>query len=167
MVNALIVALLFFSSSLLVVQNIKMLSVQVIYFMMLRMISWHLNGTVRIYKWYRWFYPCSNHQDSHQVPQTHLMLHLLTNSSYTTPPCSGTYNIRKITKSDDGSSSTEESSAETVTSLKHSLSSCSSCGVDKNNVKPLLEPNIYKDVLICFRFDDHDLPLDMFCCSFF
>ncbi|AQK75287.1 hypothetical protein ZEAMMB73_Zm00001d018217 [Zea mays] len=84
-----------------------------------------------------------------------------TDSSYTTPPCSGPYKRRKITKSDDGSSSTEESYTEIVASPKHSSSSCSSCDSDNENAKPLLEPSTYKDVLICFRFDDHDLPFGL------
>ncbi|XP_021315541.1 uncharacterized protein LOC8078949 isoform X2 [Sorghum bicolor] len=81
-----------------------------------------------------------------------------TDSSYTAPPSSGPYKRRKITKSDDGSSSTEESYTEIVASPTHLSSSCSSCDSDNENVKPLLEPSTYKDVLICFRFDDHDLP---------
>jgi hypothetical protein len=52
----------------------------------------------------------------------------------------------------------EESYSEIVTSPKYSSSSCSSCGSDDEGAKPLLEPSTYKDVLICFRFDDHDLP---------
>lgn len=81
-----------------------------------------------------------------------------TDSSYTAPPCSGPYKRRKITKSDDGSSSTEESYTEIGASPTHSSSSCSSCDSDNEKAKPLLEPSTYKDVLICFRFDDHDLP---------
>ncbi|CAD6249328.1 unnamed protein product [Miscanthus lutarioriparius] len=81
-----------------------------------------------------------------------------TDSSYTAPPCSGPYKRRKITKSDDGSSSTEESYTEIVASPAHSSSSCSLCDSDNEKAKPLLEPSTYKDVLICFRFDDHDLP---------
>jgi hypothetical protein len=76
-----------------------------------------------------------------------------TDSSYTGP-----YKRRKITKSDDGSSSTEESYTEIGASPTHSSSSCSSCDNDNEKAKPLLEPSTYKDVLICFRFDDHDLP---------
>jgi hypothetical protein len=48
-----------------------------------------------------------------------------------------------------------------VASPKHSSSSCSSCDSDNENAKPLLEPSTYKDVLICFRFDDHDLPFGL------
>lgn len=83
-----------------------------------------------------------------------------TDTSYTLPPCSGPYKRRKITKTDDGSSMPEESYSETVTSPKYS-SPCSSCGSDNENDKPLLEPCTYKDVLICFRFDDHDLPFGL------
>lgn len=53
---------------------------------------------------------------------------------------------------------TEESYSEIVASPKYLSSSCSSCGSDNENARPLLEPSTYKDVLICFRFDDHDLP---------
>ncbi|KAJ1281218.1 hypothetical protein BS78_04G291000 [Paspalum vaginatum] len=81
-----------------------------------------------------------------------------TYTSYTPPPFSGPYKRRKIIKPDDGSSTSEESYSEAVTSPKYSSSSCSSCGSDNENAKPLLEPSTYKDVLICFRFDDHDLP---------
>ncbi|WVZ73455.1 hypothetical protein U9M48_021758 [Paspalum notatum var. saurae] len=81
-----------------------------------------------------------------------------TDTSYTVPPCSGPYKRRKIIKPNDGSSTSEESYSETVTSPKYSSSSCSSCGSDNENAKLLLEPSTYKDVLICFRFDDHDLP---------
>ncbi|OEL16013.1 hypothetical protein BAE44_0022968 [Dichanthelium oligosanthes] len=81
--------------------------------------------------------------------------------SYTPPPCYGPYKRRKITKSDDGRSMSEESYSEIVTSPKYSSSSCSSCGSDNESAKPLLEPSTYKDVLICFRFDDHDLPFRM------
>ncbi|CAL4885570.1 unnamed protein product [Urochloa decumbens] len=81
-----------------------------------------------------------------------------TDSSYTSPPCSGPYKRRKITKFYDGSGMSEESYSEIVTSPKYLSSSCSSCGSDNESAKPLLEPSTYKDVLICFRFDDHDLP---------
>ncbi|KAK8463234.1 hypothetical protein SEVIR_1G342000v4 [Setaria viridis] len=81
-----------------------------------------------------------------------------TDPSYTPPPCSGPYKRRKIIKFDDGSSMSEESYSEIVTSPKYSSSSCSSCGSDNESAKTLLEPSTYKDVLICFRFDDHDLP---------
>ncbi|XP_062220438.1 uncharacterized protein LOC133919897 isoform X2 [Phragmites australis] len=79
-------------------------------------------------------------------------------SSCTPPPCSGPYKRRKITKSYAGSSMSEESYSEIVTSPRYSSSSCSSCGSDNESAKPLLEPSTYKDVLICFRFNDHDLP---------
>ncbi|KAG2661866.1 hypothetical protein PVAP13_1KG111580 [Panicum virgatum] len=82
-------------------------------------------------------------------------------SSYAPPPCSGPYKRRKIAKFDDGSSVPEESYSEIVTSPKYSSSSCSSCGSDDESAKPLLEPSTYKDVLICFRFDDHDLPFGL------
>jgi len=82
-------------------------------------------------------------------------------SSYMLPPCSGPYKRRKIAKFDDGSSAPEESYSEIVTSPKYSSSSCSSCGSDNESAKPLLEPSTYKDVLICFRFDDHDLPFGL------
>ncbi|XP_062221853.1 uncharacterized protein LOC133921116 isoform X2 [Phragmites australis] len=79
-------------------------------------------------------------------------------SSYTPPPCSGPYKRRKITKSDAGSSMSEESYSEIVTSPRYSSSLCSSCGSDNESAKLLLEPTTYTDVLICFRFNDHDLP---------
>ncbi|KAL6633458.1 hypothetical protein ACP70R_026129 [Stipagrostis hirtigluma subsp. patula] len=82
----------------------------------------------------------------------------LTGSSYTPPPCTGPYKKRKITKSDSGSSMSEESYSETVTSPRYSSSPCSLCGSDNESAMPLLEPSTYKDVLICFRFNDHDLP---------
>ena len=82
-------------------------------------------------------------------------------SSYMLPPCSGPYKRRKIAKFDDGSSAPEESYSEIVTSPKYSSSSCSSRGSDNESAKPLLEPSTYKDVLICFRFDDHDLPFGL------
>ncbi|KAL6912048.1 hypothetical protein ACP4OV_000853 [Aristida adscensionis] len=80
-----------------------------------------------------------------------------TGSTYTPPPCSGPYKRRKITKSDAGSSMSEESYSEIVTSPRYS-SPCSSCGSDVESDKLLLEPTTYKDVLIYFRFNDHDLP---------
>jgi hypothetical protein len=81
-----------------------------------------------------------------------------TGSAYTQPPHSGPYKRRKIIKSDAGSCMSEESHSEIVTSPRYSSSSCSSCGSDSESVQQLLEPCTYKDVLICFHFNDHDLP---------
>lgn len=82
-----------------------------------------------------------------------------TGSSYTQPPCSGPYKKRKIIKLDAGSCMSEESYSEIVTSPRYS-SSCSSCGSDHESDQQQLEPCTYKDVLICFRFNDHDLRSD-------
>ncbi|CAM0943831.1 unnamed protein product [Alopecurus aequalis] len=82
----------------------------------------------------------------------------LTSSSYTPPPCSGPYKRRKIIKSDSGNNMSEESYSEFVTSPRFSSYSSSSCCSDHDSGKPLVEPSIYKDVLILFRFNDHDLP---------
>ncbi|TVU28700.1 hypothetical protein EJB05_20230 [Eragrostis curvula] len=81
----------------------------------------------------------------------------LTGSSFTQPPCAGPYKRRKITKSDDGSMP-EESYSEVVISPRYSSSPCSSCGSDSECDQQVVEPCTYKDVLICFRFNDHDLP---------
>ncbi|KAF2947180.1 uncharacterized protein [Oryza sativa Japonica Group] len=81
-----------------------------------------------------------------------------TSSSYTPPPCSGPYKRRKIIRSDAGNNMSEESYSEVVTSPTHSSSPSSSCCSDDDCGKTLLEPSTYKDVLILFRFDDHDLP---------
>uniref|UniRef100_A0A0D9VLL3 Uncharacterized protein n=1 Tax=Leersia perrieri TaxID=77586 RepID=A0A0D9VLL3_9ORYZ len=81
-----------------------------------------------------------------------------TSSSYTPPPCSGPYKRRKIIRSDAGSSLSEESYSEVVTSPRYSSSASSSCCSDDDCCKPLLEPSTHKDVLILFRFNDHDLP---------
>ncbi|GJM86995.1 hypothetical protein PR202_ga02905 [Eleusine coracana subsp. coracana] len=81
-----------------------------------------------------------------------------TGSSYMHPPRSGPYKKRRITKLDAGSCMSEESYSEIVTSPRYSSSSCSSCGSDNESDQQLLEPCTYKDVLICFRFNDHDLP---------
>jgi hypothetical protein len=82
-----------------------------------------------------------------------------TRSSYTQPPHSGPYKKRKISISDSESCMSEESYSEIMMSPRYSLSSCSSCGSDNESVQQLLEPCTYKDVLICFRFNDHDLPI--------
>ncbi|KAF7080593.1 hypothetical protein CFC21_084646 [Triticum aestivum] len=81
-----------------------------------------------------------------------------TSSSYTPPPCSGPYKRRRITRSDAGSDMSEEPYSEFVTSPRYSSYSSSSCYSDNDSGKPLVEPNTYKDVLILFRFNDHDLP---------
>jgi hypothetical protein len=70
MVKALIVTLCLFSSSLLVVQSTYTLDVQVIYFMMLRMISQHLNGTLRIYQVIVMILAMFKSSESRQVSQT-------------------------------------------------------------------------------------------------
>ncbi|KAL5211816.1 hypothetical protein ABZP36_022663 [Zizania latifolia] len=80
-----------------------------------------------------------------------------TSSTYTPPPCSGPYKRRKIIRSDAGNSMSEEPCSEVVTSPRYSSSSSSSCCSD-NDCGKLLEPSTHKDVLILFRFNDHDLP---------
>lgn len=81
-----------------------------------------------------------------------------TSSSYIPPPRSGPYKRRKIIRSDAGSSMSEESYSEIVTSPRYSSYTSSSCCSDNDTGKPLFEPSSYKDVLILFRFSDHDLP---------
>ena len=83
-----------------------------------------------------------------------------TSSSYTPPATTllWTWQEKKDNKIwcwKPGSDISKEPYSEFVTSPRYSSSSCCS---DNDSSKPLVEPSTYKDVLILFWFNDHDLP---------
>ncbi|THU70237.1 hypothetical protein C4D60_Mb08t22890 [Musa balbisiana] len=81
-----------------------------------------------------------------------------------TPPVSGPYKRRKIMKSSVGSDTdevSEEAYSEIVSSPTISESSSSSSSCESEHASLVFEATTYKDVLILFRFDDHDLPFKL------
>ncbi|XP_072978593.1 uncharacterized protein [Typha angustifolia] len=85
-------------------------------------------------------------------------------SPYTPPPSSGPYKRRKIMKSNKGTEVDEdnvEAYSEIVSSPTFSVSSSSMLSSDSESMGPVFEATIYKDVLILFRFNDHDLPFKL------
>ncbi|KAM0941845.1 hypothetical protein DsansV1_C16g0143031 [Dioscorea sansibarensis] len=83
-------------------------------------------------------------------------------SPYTPPPATGPYKRRKIIKSSSIGSELDEVSEEPyneiVSSPRYSMFSSSSFSSDSENELLIFESTNYKDVLILFRFNDHDLP---------
>lgn len=84
------------------------------------------------------------------------------NSLYTPPPATGPYKRRKIIKSTSIGSELEEASdesySEIVSSPRYSMPSSPSFSSNSENELLIFEFTNYKDVLILFRFNDHDLP---------
>lgn len=81
-----------------------------------------------------------------------------------TPPVSGPYKRRKIMKSSVGSDTdevSEEAYSEIVSSPTVSESSSCSSSCESEHASLVFEASTYKDVLILFRFDDHDLPFKL------
>ncbi|WOL06656.1 hypothetical protein Cni_G15390 [Canna indica] len=81
-----------------------------------------------------------------------------------TPPACGPYKRRKIIKSSGGSDIdevSEEPYSEIVSSPTTSVSSASLSSCESDNVSLIFEATTYRDVLILFRFDDHDLPFKL------
>ncbi|URE22241.1 hypothetical protein MUK42_16638 [Musa troglodytarum] len=81
-----------------------------------------------------------------------------------TPPVSGPYKRRKIMKLSVGSDVdevSEEAYSEIVSSPTISESSSSSSSCESEHASLVFEATTYKDVLILFRFDDHDLPFKL------
>lgn len=84
-------------------------------------------------------------------------------SIYTPPPAYGPYKKRKIMNSNMGREFDEVSEgaySETLSSPRISLSS-SSPSSDSECASSSFEATTYKDVLILFRFNDHDLPFKL------
>ncbi|OAY85250.1 hypothetical protein ACMD2_04147 [Ananas comosus] len=82
-------------------------------------------------------------------------------SPYTSPPSDGPYKRRKIIKSNAFDEDSVEVYSEIVGSPRYSESSSSSPSTDSESSSPVFGPTIYKDVLILFRFNDHDLPFKL------
>lgn len=79
-----------------------------------------------------------------------------------TPPVSGPYKRRKIMKSSfQADEICEEACSETVSSPTFSVSSSSSHNLESENTRSVFEATNYKDVLILFKFNDHDLPFKL------
>ncbi|KAG6502001.1 hypothetical protein ZIOFF_041888 [Zingiber officinale] len=81
-----------------------------------------------------------------------------------TPPASGPYKRRKIIKSSmfiDVDGLSEEAYSEVVRSPSNSVSSPSLSGSESDDGCLVYEATTYKDVLLLFRFDDHDLPFKL------
>ncbi|KAJ0986504.1 hypothetical protein J5N97_004860 [Dioscorea zingiberensis] len=83
-------------------------------------------------------------------------------SPYTPPPATGPYKRRKIIKSasmgSDLDEVCEEAFSEIVSSPRRSISSSSSFSSESENEPLIFGSTNHKDVLILFRFNDHDLP---------
>ncbi|KAH7688729.1 hypothetical protein IHE45_03G050700 [Dioscorea alata] len=84
------------------------------------------------------------------------------NSLYTPPPATGPYKKRKIIKSTSIGSELDEVSeepySEIVSSPRYSMPSSPSFSSNSEHELLIFESTNYKDVLILFRFNDHDLP---------